>query len=41
MMMFLTPSPLKGEGWGGGEMVACRVFTPIPTFPLQGGRSNT
>ena len=33
-----SPSPSTGEGWGGGEMLARSHPTPIPTFPLAGGR---
>jgi len=29
------PLPIVGEGWGEG---AAKPFTPILTFPLQGGR---
>jgi len=38
-----SPSPWKGEGWGGGTAQASpdsARFTPIPTFPLEGGRSQ-
>jgi tRNA pseudouridine32 synthase / 23S rRNA pseudouridine746 synthase len=42
----LTPSPSQGEGWGGGENVGHKPArfndsTPIPAFPLQGGRGKT
>ncbi len=37
----LSPSPLKGEGRVGVEMLAQQNPTPIPTFPLAGGRSKT
>ena len=40
-MSGFTPSPSEGEGWGGGGMVPSPHSTPIPTFPLEGGRSNT
>ena len=36
------PSPWQGEGEGGGRSVSSghklTQFTPIPAFPLQGGR---
>ena len=40
-----TPSPHQGEGWGGGEPHQIQrnlsiILTPIPTFPLKGGRST-
>lgn len=38
-----VPSPLQGEGQGGGRNVSMNtieISTPIPTFPLQGGRSQ-
>ncbi len=36
-----SPSPSQGEGWGGGATLAsshCQDSTPIPAFPLKGGR---
>ena len=43
---FLTPSPLTGEGWGGGENskpTPChfKELTSSPTLPRQGGESQT
>jgi predicted ATPase len=37
-----VPSPSMGEGEGGGEGLKHEAwpFTPIPTFPHQGGRSR-
>jgi hypothetical protein len=32
------PSPIKGEGAGGGE--ASAVVPPILTFPLAGGKGT-
>ena len=35
----VAPSPGQGEGWGGGRKPLQRQRrTPIPTFPLPGGR---
>ena len=35
----LSPSPLRGEGWGGGEAsTPVEVSTPHPNPPPQGGR---
>jgi peptide/nickel transport system ATP-binding protein len=34
----IAPSPSKGEGRGGGQDAAHPIPTPIPTFPLAGGR---
>ena len=36
----MSPSPLKGEGWGGGVMAQAFdvLFTPILSFPHEGGR---
>src|SRR6266849_5780819 len=35
----LAPSPLTGEGWGGGGGAAqYPLRPPIPAFPRQGGR---
>jgi hypothetical protein len=36
-----SPSPSKGEGRGGGLRATRCLSTPIPTFPLAGGRSKT
>jgi hypothetical protein len=33
---FLSPSPLVGEGWGGGASVSW-LSTPTLTLPPQGG----
>ena len=33
----VAPSPLTGEGWDGGEVVAHQYFTPTPTLPRRGG----
>ena len=42
----VAPSPLKGEGLGGGEIVEHKPShfnhsTPIPAFPLTGGRGKS
>ncbi len=42
----VTPSPFKGEGWGGGEnvegsQVQFGVFTSSPALPRQGGGNQT
>src|SRR5690242_12902627 len=41
MLAALSPSPLVGEGWGGGDAPA-RVLshTPHPNPPPQGGREK-
>ena len=36
MNEFLTPSPLAGEGWGGGAVAAPSLDTPTLTLPRQG-----
>ena len=37
----MAPSPAQGEGWGGGKSAgADEGPTPIPGFPLAGGRSG-
>jgi uroporphyrin-III C-methyltransferase len=44
----MTPSPLTGEGWGGGDLGArsalveshSLIVTPTPALPRQGGGSN-
>jgi excinuclease ABC subunit A len=36
-----SPSPLTGEGRGGGELSTRHLFTPTPTLPHQGGGSHT
>jgi RHH-type transcriptional regulator, proline utilization regulon repressor / proline dehydrogenase / delta 1-pyrroline-5-carboxylate dehydrogenase len=41
----MAPSPLQGEGWGGGRNVKhtpthFNDSTPIPAFPLSGGRGQ-
>jgi L-serine/L-threonine ammonia-lyase len=36
----IPPSPLTGEGQGGGEKVALPDFTPTPALPRQGGGSK-
>ena len=38
-----SPSPLTGEGWGGGDALASRSGdTPLPNPPPpQGGGGNT
>ncbi|NOQ52461.1 MAG: prepilin-type N-terminal cleavage/methylation domain-containing protein [Desulfuromonadaceae bacterium] len=33
-----TPSPLKGEGWGEGEIV--RIDSPLPSIPSRQGRGR-
>src|SRR5579871_4143330 len=35
----ITPSPLVGEGWGGGLASSRRQLTPHPNPPPQGGRA--
>ena len=39
----LTPAPGQGEGSGGVETwsALCLHSTPIPAFPLPGGRCNS
>jgi 5-oxoprolinase (ATP-hydrolysing) len=38
--VYLAPSPLTGEGWDGGEILASRNLTPTPALPRQGGGSK-
>jgi len=37
----LSPSPLMGEGWGGGETVVCAFSPPHPDPPPRRGEGTT
>jgi hypothetical protein len=46
MRFVFAPSPFKGEGWDGGEMVEVsrvdfNVFTPTPALRLKEGGGNS